>query len=202
MRKSQTLALCVMSCITSLAVAQTDVDRSFTVTAKNCDGIQWSAEALEAYPNIASACQAVEERNGKAYVKFEGSVARTANRGREVTVNFRDGGDLTLTPPAGATVYLDDRKTPVADLRRGDQLTFYVPEDRLGAHFYADNQSPVTTMEYVIIPIVLTDEPMASKSREQLAANLPATASSLPLLALSGLLMLAFAASLRIYRRR
>ena len=82
MRKRQTLALCVMSCITSAAIAQTDVDRSFTVTAKNCKGVQWSAEALEAYPNIASACRAVEERNGKTYVNFEGTVTRTANTGQ------------------------------------------------------------------------------------------------------------------------
>ena len=41
-----------ISLMAATALAQTSVDRSFTTTAKNCEGVNWSAEALKAYPNV------------------------------------------------------------------------------------------------------------------------------------------------------
>ena len=90
---------CLIVCA-SAATAQTSVDKSFTAVSKDCNGIQWSDRALATYPTIASACQGVEERNGKTYVKFQGTLKRNVNRGEQLVVNFKDGGEVTLTPPA------------------------------------------------------------------------------------------------------
>jgi len=39
---------------------------------------------------------------------------------------------ITLTPAAGATVMVNDKKTAYADLKKNDKLTFYVPESTVG----------------------------------------------------------------------
>src|SRR5690606_32479604 len=60
------------------AFAQRDVDAAFTATGESCDEVTWSEEALEQYPNIASACREVMERDGEYFVRFEGEVRRVA----------------------------------------------------------------------------------------------------------------------------
>jgi len=186
----------VASVLATAAVAQTSIDRSFTTVSKDCPGIQWSAEALKAYPNIAKACQAVEERNGKTYVKFAGTVERNINRGEQLKINFRDGDTLTLSPPANTTLYVNGKETPVANLQRGDSLQFYVPEDQFVAQV-AENDTPQT--QYVVVPIVYRE---VVREPEQSAAVLPDTAGELPLVALSGLMLLGLGAGLSIARMK
>lgn len=74
MRGPRLLGGIAIALIAGTALAQTSIDRSFTTVTKDCDGVRWSDTALQAYPNIASACQGVEERNGRTYVKFSGTV--------------------------------------------------------------------------------------------------------------------------------
>ena len=133
-RTTMVSTACLIVCA-SAATAQTSVDKSFTAVSKNCDGIQWSDRALATYPTIASACQSVEERNGKTFVKFQGTLKKNVNRGQQLVVNFKDGGDVTLTPPPETSFYVDGKKTKVADLQRGSELNFYIAEDRLAAQF-------------------------------------------------------------------
>jgi hypothetical protein len=177
----------------TLVNAQTSVDKSFTATSNNCSGIQWSESALERYPTIASACQGVEERNGKKYVKFQGKLKSNQQGGERIVVDFKDGGEMTLTPPPETNVYIDGRRTPVAKLKRGDELNFYIAEDRLAAQF---PETETATARFVAVPIVAAEEP----EQEQMAAALPATASWLPMLGLGGLLGLMFASLLTLFR--
>jgi hypothetical protein len=183
---------CLVVCAS--AAAQTKVDRSFTAVSKDCSGIQWSEQAVDTYPTIASACQGVEERNGKTYVKFQGKVKRNVNRGEQLVVNFKDGGEVTLSPPAETHLYVNGKRTPVADLQRGDDLNFYIAEDRLAAHF---PETETATARLVIVPIVVREV----ESEERMAA-LPSTASPLPLVALGGFLTLGLGGLLTLYRRR
>lgn len=173
-----------------VVAAQSSVDRSFTAAGRECSSVHWSTTALRKYPQIAAACQDVMERDGVAYVKFEGELSRN-DGGREIKVKFKDAGEMTLTPPPELRVYVDGRRVPVEDLQPGDELTFYVAEDRLAAQFYAQEQSPATTEEYVAVPIVYTEE---------LAAALPATASKLPWIGAFGVLLVSVAALLNMRR--
>lgn len=168
------------------ALAQSSVDRSFKVTSKDCSGVQWSAAALEAHPNLGAACEAVEERNGKTYVKFQGEVVRNIQRGKQLEVKFKNGADVTLSPPANMTVYINGRKTPARDLQRGDDLTFYVPEDRLVAHV---PETDASTTQYVVVPIIYREVDLIEyrDAQQSTAARLPETASQLPLAALFGI---------------
>jgi hypothetical protein len=146
------------------------------------------------YPTIASACQGVEQRNGKRYVKFSGTVKRSENKGQRLVVNFKDGGEVTLTPPAETNLYVNGKKTPVADLARGDELNFYIAEDRLAAQF---PETETQSARLVIVPIVVRDT-----APSQQLASLPSTAGPLPLLALAGTLSLGLGGLLSLYRRR
>lgn len=179
----------------TLANAQTTVDRSFTSKSNDCSAVQWSERALEMYPTIAEACQSVEERNGKKYVKFQGTLKRN-ERGERIVVDFKDGGELTLTPPPETSVYIDGRRTPVARLQRGDELNFYIAEDRLAAQF---PEAETQTARFVIVPIAVQEAPQET---QQMTASLPSTASWLPLLAIGGVLALMFGSLLALFRYR
>lgn len=187
---------CLLACVTAIAGAQTSVDRSFKSVANDCGDIQWSDRALQMYPTIASACQSVEERGGKKYVKFQGTVERIADGGRQLVVNFKDGGEITLSPPPETNFYVDGQRTKASQLERGDALNFYIAEDRLAAQFPENAETDVVTDRFVVVPIVMPDV-----RGEHVAATLPATASSLPLLGLGGVMFLSLGALLR-YRRK
>jgi LPXTG-motif cell wall-anchored protein len=186
-------ASCLVVCAS--AGAQTKVDRSFKAVSKDCSGIEWSEEALARYPTIASACQGVEERNGKTYVKFEGTVKRNVKKGEQLVVNFKDGGEVTLDPPDDLQLNVDGKRVPLASLRRGDALNFYIAEDRFAAQF---PETETVTARLIVVPIA---SPEQVESEERMAA-LPSTASPLPLVALGGLLSLGLGGLLTLYRRR
>jgi hypothetical protein len=183
-------AAILVACVSMSAQAKTD--RSFTAVADNCDSVTWSERALSTYPTIASACQGVEERNGKRYVKFSGTVKSNEEQGQRLVVNFKDGGEVTLTPPADTNLYVAGKKTPIADLARGDKLNFYIAEDRLAAQF---PETETASARFVIVPIVI-HEPA------QQLASLPHTAGPLPLLVLMGSFSLGLGGLVSLYRRR
>jgi hypothetical protein len=186
-------ASCLVVCAS--AGAQTKMDRSFKAVSKDCSGIQWSEEALAQYPTIGAACQGVEERNGKTYVKFEGKVKRNVNKGEQLVVNFKDGGAVTLSPPEDLQLNIDGKRVPIGNLKRGDELNFYVAEDRLAAHF---PETETVTARLIVVPMAASQE---IESEERMAA-LPSTASPLPLVALGGFLTLGLGGLLTLYRRR
>jgi hypothetical protein len=181
------------------ATAQTSIDRTFTTTSNDCDDVEWSEEMLSTYPDIGEACQSVEERDGKKFVKFEGIVRQNRDRGTSVDVDFKDGSRVNLTPPEGTQIYMNGRSTSVASLRRGDQLTFYVPEDRVIAHFFAEEPTSARPAQVVTVPMAPAQ---VGEERERMAASLPSTASGMPLIALFGMLTLAVGVGLTVVRLR
>ena len=195
----RTAALTVaVGLVTTAAFGQNRVERAFSATGTECDDVTWSEESLEQYPNIARACRAVMQRDGKYYVRFEGEVQRVGDRGRQVTIDFRDGDTLTLTPPEDMMVTINNRETPVRNLRPGDDLTFFVPQDQLAASFFAGQ--PETGQERVIeITPVEEERPLAAAAQPE--RQLPRTASPLPLIGAAGFGLLALGAGLTTARR-
>ena len=63
----------VAACAVGPASAQTSVDRTFKASSQDCRDVQWSADILRDYPGIAGACQSVEQRDGRTFVKFQGT---------------------------------------------------------------------------------------------------------------------------------
>jgi hypothetical protein len=115
---------------------------AFTTTAKTCSSVKWSQDALQKYPTIGSACQDVLQRDGKSYVKFTGEVVRVIDGGQQLTIDFKSGGVFTVSPPDNMNVSINDKRTRVRDLMRGDQLSFYIPETRLAVDLFDGRQPP------------------------------------------------------------
>jgi hypothetical protein len=195
--KSSLLLGAVALASSATVSAQTSVDRAFTATGTSCDQVTWTEETLETYPQIASACQEVMERDGKYFVRFEGEVERVRDRGREITVDFRQGDRLTLSPPENLSLYIDGRRTSVASLRPGDQLTFYIPQDQLVATFFEGEPETSTAQE---APITAEPEETFAAAAPESQSRLPGTASALPMLSVAGLMLIAFGAVLSIRR--
>jgi uncharacterized membrane protein len=174
--------------------AQSSIDKSFTVTGTTCADVNWSPEMLAKHPNIGSACQEVMQRNGISYVKFEGEVKKVAKNGTEVTMDMKGGNKLVLNPKPDRTVYIGGKKTPVRNLRPGDSLTFYVPENRVVAAVMETPTAPVEEID--IGPPVVEQVAMTTTTYD----DLPKTASSWPMVGLLGALSIGFALVARTRR--
>jgi len=186
----------LVACV-GAASAQTSVDRTFKADGQDCAAVQWSKELLREYPGIGAACQAVERREGTTYVKFTGTVRQVSDDGK-VKIDFKQGDTLTLAPPADTVLYMDGRKTPISQLRRGTVLNFYVAENRLTAQFLAEGAEPVE-VPIVREQVVAREQPPPA-DRQLVAQNLPATASGLPLMAWAAVIFLMLGAAMTLYR--
>lgn len=171
--------------------AQSSVDKAFTANGSNCTQITWSPEMLAKHPKIASACQEVMQKDGKTYVKFEGEIKKVAKKGTEVTMAMKGGDTITVTPKEGKTVYIGGNEVPVAKLRPGDTLAFYIPEDRVVAAVMETPTSPVEEIEIAppVEQVAMTPSP-----------EMPSTASSWPMAALFGGLAIGLALVMRTRR--
>lgn len=195
------IAICSAVALAAAAAASAQATSpAFTASGTRCEDVTWSQETLAKYPKIGAACQSVMQRDGKYFVVFSGEVRTVADRGRKITVDFKGGDQVTLNPPEDMSVPIDGRATRVRDLRRGDVLNFYVPQERFVAQF------PEGTA--VSVPIRIA--PAASErvalvpgaTMRSTAPQLPKTASELPAFGLAGLLLAAFGATLTTLRRR
>jgi hypothetical protein len=192
-------AAAAVACAT--AYAQDRTNRAFTATGASCSQVTWSQESLALYPRIASACEEVMQRDGRYYVRFSGDVQRVADRGRSVTIAFRDGDRLTLTPPENMVLFINNQRTPVTDLRVGDQLRFYVPQDQLAASFF-ESEAPTAQAQVVPIAPPASAEPgLLAQNQPAPGARLPRTASPLPLVGVAALGLFAFGGALTARRR-
>ena len=185
------------------AFAQRSADAAFTATGESCEQVTWSDEALERYPNIASACQEVMERDGEYFVRFEGEVRRVTDRGGRVTIAFEDGDTLTLTPPENLALSIDGRERTPRDLQPGDELTFYVPQDQLAATFFAGQPETSEPQEVPISPTTDSADDVLAQADdvESEQPRLPRTAGFLPFVGVGGLALLSLGGILTLWRR-
>jgi hypothetical protein len=197
-----TIAALVALTASAVLPAQSRIDRAFTATGESCDQVTWSQEALAKYPNIESACQEVMERDGEYYVKFSGTVRRVEDRGRTITVDFKGGDQLALHPPENMSLYVDGRERSPGALRRGDELTFYIPQQMLAAE---PAQEVTKVVGVTVIPlgrIRMAEAPQGQTTEPGATpSELPMTAGLWPLVGLSGLLLTALGALLTLRRR-
>jgi hypothetical protein len=152
----------------------------FTATGNTCSTVTWSQDALQKYPTIGAACQDVLQRGGKSYVKFTGEVVGVADGGRKLTIDFKGGGVFTVSTPENMNVSINKQRTRVRDLRRGDQLSFYIPQDRLTVVDVFDGDAATAAVqELPIEPTPPPPEPVAAAPAPQ-ATQAPRPAQAAP----------------------
>lgn len=102
-----------------------------------CTEVKYSPEFLAKYPDAPAACLEARDHDGKRYAKFNARVyLNSADRTTVELLNVK--GDRLSTfsfkPAAEAGVNIDGKKTKFTDLKKGETISFWVSEDRLGAH--------------------------------------------------------------------
>lgn len=167
----------------------------------SCGDVAWQPQLLATYPEIAKACQEVVVSNGTKWARFTGRFERTNRDGSvTTTIEDRDGsklGSFTMKPAPGQRVVLDGVHRPFADLRRGQQLSLYVPESRYGVA--TEPGVPVEQVAEVVAPT--PPEPARMAQAEPMRTELPRTAGPLPLVMLGGLVSLLGGLGLTFRRR-
>jgi LPXTG-motif cell wall-anchored protein len=116
-------------------------------------------------------------------------------------VDFRNGSEVTLKPPANMKFDIGGTMMRPREILPGQQLTFYVPQDRLVAE--------VPEGERISAPIPITrwepqPQPLAYTAHASMSspAELPQTGTNLGLLALGGLALTLTGAGLTTMRYR
>jgi hypothetical protein len=100
--------------------------------------VTYSQEFLTRYPKAGAACREVVVKDGKKWVRFDADVVKVNKS--QVTANFMDNyrqsiATLTFKASPQAQVVVDGKESKFSSLRKGDTLSFWVPESRMG--FYA-----------------------------------------------------------------
>jgi hypothetical protein len=104
-----------------------------------CSDIKFSQAFLAKYPMAPAACLEGRIYKGVKYGKFEAKVYINSLPDF-VTVQLLNSqgtempnSTFSVKPKPGAGVYIDGKKTPVEDLKVGQKITFWVPENKMEA---------------------------------------------------------------------
>jgi hypothetical protein len=154
----------------------------------SCSDIEWSSTVTAQYPNIANACDAVLEKDGKVFARIDVEIMRV--RGRTLTFKILNndgssGGNYSQTVETSWRAKIGGRNYRASDLSRGQRLNVYMPSDRW-AVIHEDDDGP--DMEDAVVLVA--------------AAELPKTASPLPLIGMLGGVFMLLGAGFGAIRRR
>jgi hypothetical protein len=146
------------------------------VSALTCDDFRPTPEALERYPNLAGACEAIIERDGELYGLFRAVVRRV--RGNNVTMHLpATDKTFTVRPDAAHRVVADGQPIRARNLSRGQEIRIYLAVSEF-AMPDVDEIAFITEDQFIVtVPIEEVDA-------------LPTTASPWPTVAFAGLLLL------------
>jgi hypothetical protein len=98
----------------------------------------FSQEFLARYPRAGAACREVVMKNGMKWARFDADVVDV--KGNQVTANFLDTfnqplSTVTFVATPEARVLVEGKEAKFSSLNKGDTLSFWMPESRVG--FYA-----------------------------------------------------------------
>jgi hypothetical protein len=161
-----------------------------SVAQVGCNDIEFTSDITNRFPNARAACIDIVEHDGRPYAHFKARIMNV--RGGTVEAQFiapdgRTSRTIAFTPPADARVRIQNRTYRYSDLSPGQELDVYLPSDRWAL---AVAPEPVDfAMAQTVQPVPITEP------SPQMAA-LPATAGSLPWLALLGTLAIALGGGL------
>lgn len=181
MRTFKLLLILVALLTTATASAQ-------EVSALTCNDFRPTPEALERFPNLTGACEAIIERDGELYGLFRAVVRRV--RGNNVTLHLpATGKTFTVRPDASHRVIADGQKTRARNLSRGQDIRIYLPVSEFA-------KPDVEEIAFI------TEEDFIIEVEIEEVEALPTTASPWPTVAFAGLLLLGTGYLLRRRRLR
>ncbi len=186
------------------------------VKPKTCQDFLWNTDMLREHPRVVDACQEVVIVKGQPWARFAADFIRVESDGH---VRFRVHDqrnrfveEVTIRPVPGQVAYINDRATPFERLRTTDRVNLYAPEGQYGfvtqagappeelavwARSESTPAAPVQQQSQPLAPI----EPRTQLAYQEPRAELPRTASLMPLLGLGGMLSLLGGIGLSLRRK-
>lgn len=177
------------------------------VDRASCDDIEWHRDMLLSYPWIVEGCQEAVVVDGEKWARFEAEFQQLHSDGA-ITSKFKTDrgrvlGNVRLMPGADQRVLLDGRPYRFSQLKRGQTLNFYVPEDVFG--FTTAPVAPASQVVEIYEPQIVEEPPERMAEAQPVATErpttLPATAGPMPIIALGGVLSLLGALGMTARRR-
>lgn len=165
-----------------------------------CERVEFSKDVLERFPNIRRACLDVISKDGQEYAVVKADLVRATARRMTIRVKLPDGTHAeprAINVKPGFRINVDGRSTPIEDIAVGQEITAYVNVTDPGiALAPAEASDPVE-----FTPVPAEPEP-APEPVAAAPAEMPKTASQLPLLGAFGVALLALGAGFAFLRRR
>jgi LPXTG-motif cell wall-anchored protein len=162
-----------------------------------CQRVEFSEDVLARFPNIRAACLDVITKGGQQYAVVKADLVRAGTRRVTVRVKRPDGthsDPININVKSGTQVNVNGRPTRYDELAVGQELTAYVSVKDPGIAL-----EPIEDVGIVeFTPVPATPEPATTVA----TAEMPKTATRLPLLGSIGLGLLAIGAGLAFLRRR
>lgn len=120
---------------------------SFAAEASPCTSVVYHQDFIKAYPYAPAACQAVVDKGGVKKIHFIARVSEV-NKDSVKVVFLNVAGnpidthtgrkDLTFTAAPNANLSVNGKKIKVGELKKGDKLDFWIPENRVGLYTDAE----------------------------------------------------------------
>jgi hypothetical protein len=120
----------------------------------SCSDLKFSSAFLDKYPSAPAACLEGREYKGVKYGKFDAKVYINGMPGfitlqlLNVSGDEMPGSTFSVKPKPGAVIYINGKKTAPADLRVGQKITLWVPENKMEA----DTLPAPTAQSWRVIP--------------------------------------------------
>ena len=169
--------------------------------APTCDDLVWSAQVLEANPDIGLSCQGVFEQGGELFAKVTIEITRA--RGNRITFRpeHTDGsrGDLrSITVPSAWRANIGGSTYRASELLPGQKLNVYMPQDRFALAMDTSDMTAARSSAGEMEPEM---EMLEIEEAVVAATAMPKTASPLYAILAGGLALLGLGATMS-YRRR
>ena len=121
----------VMLCVVACSLLSTEARASdSSATGLSCRDFVPTEEAVERYPDLIGACEAVVERNGELYGQYTAEVRRVSRH--SITLHLpATRHTFTLKPDASARALLDGKKSSFEDLVTGQKISIYLSVSQL-----------------------------------------------------------------------
>jgi LPXTG-motif cell wall-anchored protein len=165
-----------------------------------CERVEFSEEVLARFPNIRSACLDVISKGDQQYAVVKADLVRATARRMTIRVKRPDGSH---SDPIGVNVAPNERlnvggkPTPIQDVAIGQELTAYISVADPGIALARAEESEA--IEFTPVPATPEPAPAAVASAP---AEMPKTATNLPLLGSIGFGLLTLGAAFAFLRRR
>jgi hypothetical protein len=101
-----------------------------------CSSLHYSKAFLNKHPKAPAACLEARVYEGRTYLKVMGKVYLKSKG--SVTMAFQNAagdalGTVTVKPTKSNHVLFDGEEVPLSQVRKGEVLTFWIPESVFGA---------------------------------------------------------------------